>query len=44
MKFLASVAVAAVFLFVLDQAFNHGNYSDAVSVLLRQIWRSFVFR
>jgi hypothetical protein len=44
MKLFASLAVAVVFLFFLDQVFNHGNYWDAVAVLLRQIARSFAFR
>ena len=41
MRILASLAVAAVILFFLDQAFNYGHYSDAVLTLLRQIGRSF---
>ena len=44
MRILASLAVAAVILFFLDQAFNYGNYSDAVWTLLRQIGRSFGIR
>jgi hypothetical protein len=44
MGILASLAAAAVLLFFLDQAFNYGHYSDAVSLMLRQIARSFGFR
>jgi hypothetical protein len=44
MRILASLAVAVVLLFFLDQAFNYGHYSDAVSLMLRQITRSSGFR
>jgi hypothetical protein len=44
MRILASLAVAAVIVFFLDQAFNYGHYSDAISMLLRQIGHSFGFR